>query len=764
MKKLMIKSKILLGFGIIQLLIIVVATIGVMKMSQMNNESQYMATIHLPSVYHAGSMSKDKEQIRNKEYRYLSNTTAEDKAQTEILTKKIASSYKEHLNIYRTNLVKNDEEKMLIDSAAIYFEQYMKLHDQMIAFSNEKKMNKARELMAGEARTVFYSWTEALDKLVELNKDEAATIAASSDKAFNILFYVVIIGVLFGSIMCIIMAFYIANGISRNLSQINEAAYNIAQGNLDINLHVDTKDEIHTLSQSFEVMINALKSLINDTQMLAKASYDGELNKRADVEKHQGDYQKIVKGMNETLDGIVAPLNIAGEYLDKISQGVIPEKITQEYKGEYNNLKNSINRCIDGLAGLIEANMVMQKLAHNDTTTKVEGQYLGIYAQMAEATNKLQDSLNSVTKALEILAIGDSKLSEAMSNSFTKRCENDRLIPAFLNLNKALNLIAEKAKQVATGDLTVSLDKRSENDELMGALNDMVTRLNAIVVEIIESAQNVASGSSQLSSTSVQIAEGANEQASAAEEVSSSIEEMNSTIQQNTDNAIQTEKIAKSAYKGIEEMSVAAMKSLDATKQIAEKIKIINSIAEKTDILAINAAIEAARAGEHGKGFAVVAAEVRKLAETSQKAAVEINTLSTSSLKLTQEGGELMSKLIPEIQRTSTLVQEIAAASNEQNSGAMQIAKAIDQLSSVTQENSASAEEMSSTAEELASQAEALQETIGFFTTSKDVSADKKNVQQAKQIIPVNKVKPLKKKIIKTTDVQDQKDINFESF
>lgn len=490
----------------------------------------------------------------------------------------------------------------------------------------------------------------------------------------------------------------------------------------------------------------------------------GELNKRVDIEKHQGDYQKIVKGMNETLDGIVAPLNVTGEYLNKISQGVIPEKITDDYKGEYNNLKNSINHCIEGLGGLVEANMVMQKLAHNDTTSKVEGQYLGIYAQMAEATNKLQESLNNVTKALEILAIGDSKISEAMASSFTKRCENDRLIPAFLNLNKALNLIAEKAKLVAEGDLTVTLEKRSENDVLMQALNDMVTRLNEIVGQIMESAQNVSAGSSQLSSTSVQIAQGANEQASAAEEISSSIEEMNSTIQQNTDNAVQTEKIAKSAYKGIEEMSVAAMKSLDATRQIAEKIKIINSIAEKTDILAINAAIEAARAGEHGKGFAVVAAEVRKLAETSQKAAIEINTLSSASLRLTQEGGELMSKLIPEIQRTTTLVQEIAAASNEQNSGAMQIAKAIEQLSSVTQENSASAEEMSSTAEELASQAEALQETIGYFTISKNASVDTKSNQHTKQSIPVNIVKPLKKKIIKTTDVQDQKDINFESF
>jgi methyl-accepting chemotaxis protein len=298
---------------------------------------------------------------------------------------------------------------------------------------------------------------------------------------------------------------------------------------------------------------------------------------------------------------------------------------------------------------------------------------------------------------------------------------------SFEEMKQALKLITEKAQLVADGDLTVTLAKRSENDEMMEALNNMVVRLNDIVGQVMESIQNVSSGSGQLSSTAVQIAQGANEQASAAEEVSSSIEEMNSTIQQNTDNSLQTERIAVAASQGIVEVSNASSKSLEATRMIAEKIKIINAIAEKTDILAINAAIEAARAGEHGKGFAVVAAEVRKLAETSQKAAIEINTLSATSLKLTEESGSKMAMLIPDIQRTATLVQEIAAASAEQNSGSAQIAKAIDQLSQVTQQNSAAAEEMSSTSEELASQAESLQEIISYFNTGKSFKTETKH-------------------------------------
>ena len=336
------------------------------------------------------------------------------------------------------------------------------------------------------------------------------------------------------------------------------------------------------------------------------------------------------------------------------------------------------------------------------------------------------------------------------------------LAQSFQNLILANKEIVEKAKLVSNGDLTVTLKKRSEKDELNEALSQMVFRLNEIVANIIESSQNVASASAQFSSSTVQIAQGANEQAASAEEVSSSVEEMTSTIQQNTDNALQTERIAAGASQGINDVSIASQKSLDATRQIAEKIKIINAIAEKTDILAINAAIEAARAGEHGKGFAVVAAEVRKLAETSQKAAIEINTLSATSLKVTEDAGLLMMKLIPDIQKTATLVQEIAAASTEQSSGVSQIAQAIEQLSKVTQQNSAAAEEMSSTAEELASQAETLNETISFFNTGSTKKRDSKLNHQVRSFHHDKKplVAPKPSKHIEL----DLKDKEFEMF
>ncbi len=284
-------------------------------------------------------------------------------------------------------------------------------------------------------------------------------------------------------------------------------------------------------------------------------------------------------------------------------------------------------------------------------------------------------------------------------------------------LTEPLNRLVEQTKRITTGDLTGKIEVQ-QNDEiglLANSFNTMIEKLKEIISTVLESANNLTSGTNQIAASSQQIAQGANEQASSSEEVSASIEEMVSTIQHNTENAIQTEKFSQEGANGIMEISNASKKSLDAVNKIADKTSIIDEIAQKTNILALNAAIEAARAGQYGKGFAVVADEVRKLAEISQDAAKEINDLSSHILELTHESGILMSGIIPKIQKTAKLVNEIALASTEQNTGSQQISKAIDQLSKVTQQNSAAAEEMSSSSEELASQAEVLKEAIMFF-------------------------------------------------
>jgi methyl-accepting chemotaxis protein len=284
-------------------------------------------------------------------------------------------------------------------------------------------------------------------------------------------------------------------------------------------------------------------------------------------------------------------------------------------------------------------------------------------------------------------------------------------------LLKPLGDIVTTAESIGRGDLNVRIDAHAEDEtgKALTAMKTMAEKLQGVVADVKNAADNVASGSRQISASASQMSQGTTEQAASTEEASSSIEEMNATIRQNADNALQTEKIARKSANDALESGKAVTEAVTAMKEIAGRISIIEEIARQTNLLALNAAIEAARAGEHGKGFAVVAAEVRKLAERSQSAAGEIGQLSGSSVEVAERAGAMLSKLVPDIQKTAELVQEISAASKEQNSGADQINGAIQQLNQVVQQNAGAAEEMASTAEELSSQAAQLQNTVAFF-------------------------------------------------
>ena len=288
------------------------------------------------------------------------------------------------------------------------------------------------------------------------------------------------------------------------------------------------------------------------------------------------------------------------------------------------------------------------------------------------------------------------------------------------NITRSVRDGVDLAKRVAEGDLSLHMevDRNDEIGDLARSLNEMSDKLKGMVTRIIESSNNIATAGEQINSGSTQLSTGASQQASNTEEISSSMEEMVSNIQQNTDNSRQAETISMQTVVSVEKVSHATRESVQSVREIAKKISIINDIAFQTNLLALNAAVEAARAGEHGRGFAVVAAEVRKLAERSKIAAGEIDILSKSSLKLTDETGRLMEALIPEIQKSSQLVAEITSASLEQNAGAEQVNNAIQQLNVVTQQNAASAEEMASSASELLNQAEELISMTSFFKIS----------------------------------------------
>lgn len=337
-----------------------------------------------------------------------------------------------------------------------------------------------------------------------------------------------------------------------------------------------------------------------------------------------------------------------------------------------------------------------------------------------------------------------------------------------------IKMLAQRIKEIAEGegDLTKRLElvSRDEIGETAQWFNQFVDKLQKMIANVTRSANNVADGSRQMSFSAAQMSQGVAAQASAAEQVSSSMEQMAVNIRQNTDNAVQTEKIASKVAEDAQVSGEAVAETVNAMQQVAKRIALIDDIARQTRMLSLNATIEAARAQEQGKGFAVVASEVRSLAERSQIAAAEIAELVGSSTAIAEKAGDMLKKLVPEILRTAELVKEISAASKEQSIGAEQINRAVQQLDSVTQQNSATSEEIASTAEALSAQAAQLQQTMTFFqvahSESNPIPAAQTATVSSPRLSPVTETKALtgQPSASKRSEVRDAHDNGFERF
>jgi len=372
------------------------------------------------------------------------------------------------------------------------------------------------------------------------------------------------------------------------------------------------------------------------------------------------------------------------------------------YLEPYNNARSSLSQAVSKLRELTADNPVQQqRIAALDPL---------VAAKLGELKQTIDLRTSAGFEAARQVVLTDQG-KQVMDNIRVKLGEIE---------NTERSLLAERdadSKSSAAGTKT-SILVGNVLAILIGSLCAffVIKGVTKAVADVVGAAAQVASGSEEMSATAEQLSQGASEQASAAEETTSSMEEMTASVQQNADNAKQTDKIASKAAEDARSGGEAVRNTVHAMKEVAEKISIIEEIARKTDLLALNAAVEAARAGEHGKGFAVVASEVRKLAERSQTAAAEISRLTSGGVQTADNAGQLLAKLVPDIQKTAELVREIAAASAEQGTGAAQVNRAIQQLDQVIQQNAAASEEMASTSQELSSQAEVLQVAIGYFT------------------------------------------------
>lgn len=478
------------------------------------------------------------------------------------------------------------------------------------------------------------------------------------------------------------------------------------------------------IQQRSNIIVDAIVEIDEQIRNIKESLKNGKLQKQEKTSMVQGVFSRINNNLNATLELIETAQYETEQPLELLANGEFEEQkaeisgsITTSHQQLIRTVAQkqlAISKLIDGFWKQIE-NGDFSEI--NLQAFSLDGIYKKTAEDIAAAPLFILQKLSDVHEALNKLAIGD----------IAKRIDKTNLKGIWLEIVDAVNQNIKVQKEVidatqiiAGGKLEILLEKRSDNDELISVLHEMINSLRSIFSEVNMAADNVADGSNQISESSSQVAQGAAEQAKSVDNISAAIEKMTQSIRQNTTDAQSTQQIAIKIEHDIQESQKSFSTTLEAMNEIARKIAIIDDIADRTDLLAINASIEAARAGAQGKGFAVVANEIRKLAEQSQMAAAEIEKVSRDSVKIAGNSEKLLGAMVPDIQKNASLVKGIVQTGKEQNRKIEQINHSIVQLLSVTQRNSANAEQMSTGAEQLASQAAQLSDVISFFKISEN--------------------------------------------
>jgi methyl-accepting chemotaxis protein len=660
------------------------------------------------------------------------------------------------------------EGKKILEDALNSKQAYIPLQNDLIRLINQKKRDSALALMFGEFREIQNKYIDNTKKIVNFqedltNKDGEAGI--SSARTAEIIIYLLSC-IIF--IFSIIAAIFITVSITRPISKCINTAEKVAAGNTDIVIESDSKDETGQLLDALSKMVDSIRKLVADSNMLSKAAVEGKLDTRADASKHQGDYKKVIEGVNSTLDAVIGPLNVAAEYVDRISKGDIPQKITDTYHGDFNEIKNNLNQCIDALNTLITQ---MKHMADEHNRGDIDVQintdsFQGVYKTMAQGTNDMVNGhINVKKKAMACVSEFGRGNFDAPLEKFPgkKAFINETIEDVRLNLKniaKELNTLIDASKngalttrgnaaayqgdwksmihgineildaillpineaatvldKVAARDLTarVAGEYKGDHAKIKNSLNMAVENLDKALQQVTEATEQVSSASGQISSGSQSLAQGANEQASSLEEVSSSLEEMTSMTKQNADNANQAKGLAaesdgnaKTGTEAMNRMSGAINRIKESSDQTAKIVKTIDEIAMQTNLLALNAAVEAARAGEAGRGFAVVAEEVRNLAQRSAQAAKNTADMITESVKNADEGVKIAVEVSQSFDTIATSAKKVNDLIAEIAAASQEQSSGIEQINTAVAQMDKVTQQNAANSEESASAAEEL--------------------------------------------------------
>ncbi|CAM5296604.1 hypothetical protein TMEC54S_00959 [Thauera mechernichensis] len=689
MKNLKIGIRLGIGFAIVLLLLVAIAAVGSLRLSNLQAEitdivsdknvklstsNEMISSINLIGLLHRNMLIMRGEQ----DLRDFAQSTSAERAK---LLRNLEA-------LDRLNY--SDEGKRQLESIKSTRQAFIGLQQEFEGLIQQRDFDTATAMFSATYRPAFLAYLDALNKFIAyqtaLTQQIGGNAEVLAERSVTVLIGLAIAALLVG----IGFAIFITRSITRPVGEVSAAAERMARGDFAFDLQSDAKDEVGSVVRAVAGVQTSVKRMIDDASMLADAAIAGKLATRADASRHEGDFRKIVNGVNATLDAVIGPLNVAADYVDQIAKGAIPARITDSYNGDFNTIKNNLNTAIDAVNALVtDANMLAQAAVEGRLSTRADAsRHHGDYARIVQGVNATLDAviapIDEVKRVMVALSGGD--LTQKITDNYA-------------------------------GDFQV----------LQNAVNESMDKLAEIIEQVRGAADALTNAAGQVSATAQSLSQSSSEQAASVEETSASIEQMSASINQNSENAKITDAMATKAASEAGEGGQAVKSTVEAMKNIAGKIGIIDDIAYQTNLLALNAAIEAARAGEHGKGFAVVAAEVRKLAERSQVAAQEIGQLAGNSVHLAERAGTLLDEIVPSINKTSDLVQEIASASQEQTAGVGQINNAMGQLNKATQQNASASEELAATAEELGGQAGQLQELMGFFSVGSDDATSRRS-------------------------------------
>ncbi|WP_426304447.1 methyl-accepting chemotaxis protein [Acidovorax facilis] len=675
-KNMRIASKLALGFGLVLVLLGVIAYIGITRMAAVQANFEKVTSDNNVKTALANDM---RDQINDTARSLRNMMLSEDLAYTKDQAERIQKSRKNY-NVARDKL----QSMLVLDAGKKIMAEINEdqgntkpLVEKAMELASVNKNAEAAEVLLKEVAPAQEKWLESLDTMVQQQEEFTEELVKESkrgyDAAFNLMLGLAASAVLAG----MVLAWVITRSITKPLAESLAVASAIAAGDLGSKIEADSKEETGQLKAAMQRMQATLQGLIDEMNRMSTEHDRGDIDVVIDAGRFPGAFKAMGEGVNNMVNGHIAVKKKAMACIQQFGEGNLDASLEQ-FPGKKKFINDTIEQLRANLRRIVSEIQDLTAAANKgDFSVKLDlAGKKGFPHTLSELLNQLSDTVDTAFK--------------------------DTIY------------VAEALEQ---GDLTktVTRDYQGAFDQVKRSLNNTVTKLAQTIADVNATTDTIASATQQVSSTAQSLSQASSEQAASVEETSASIEQMAASISQNTENAKVADGMSADGNKKAAEGGQAVNQTVVAMKDIAQKIGIIDDIAYQTNLLALNAAIEAARAGEHGKGFAVVAAEVRKLAERSQVAAQEIGQLASNSVDMAERAGKLLDEIVPATRRTADLVQEITAASQEQSTGVGQINAAMGQLNQITQQNASASEELAATAEEMSGQANNLQQLMAFF-------------------------------------------------